>query len=88
MQIVADRPEALIAINLGPMSFVASRPHTSIQRGCPRHPQAPNAGRSSGDMTDDASPSMSATAAGAPMALRLAATTVSGCGSPSPFELL
>ena len=31
----------------------------------------------------DASPSMRATAAGTPMALRSAATTVSGCGSPS-----
>lgn len=41
-----------------------------------------HAGASSGDMTD-ASPSMRATAAGAPMALRSAATTVSGCGSPS-----
>ena len=37
---------------------------------------------SSGVMTD-ASPSMSATAAGAPTALRSAATTVNGCGSPS-----
>src|SRR5262249_51720506 len=36
----------------------------------------------SGAMTD-ASPSMSATAAGAPTALRLAATTVNACGSPS-----
>ena len=40
------------------------------------------AGASSGDMTD-ASPSMRATAVSAPMALRSAATTVSGCGSPS-----
>src|SRR6516165_10155001 len=37
---------------------------------------------SSGAMTD-ASPSMSATAAGAPTALRSAATTVNGCESPS-----
>ena len=40
-----------------------------------------HAGASIGDMTDAAS--MRATAADAPMALRSAATTVSGCGSPS-----